>query len=412
VLLGSWDVNEISSRINSLRMLMKQLEERWMNDASFGNFPREFPNLVVDFSSLLSWPGLPERILRTPPSFQVQFDGALDLLVQSLSLAGYQRPNAKLITKIISGIVALAPYFDFITRRNHGDDDQISVLQERSNSLHMTLRKIDPKYMQDPDSTNHEDSAFHNEDRELLQARLDTSETKRRIAEEKAAQARRQTENLGNKVGQLISVVNELERKSAADVEARSKFEALVALANRTVDEIGHIKKTAESLSSEAADNVMSGNYGQLAKDHENSELKFRAAAFFLFGIASVGAALVAWNVGWFGYEQLNVPIWVSFAKKISVSLGIAGIGLYSSRLAAHHRRLAVWSKSLGVQLKTLESYLAGISDDRLKDGIREQFAKLTFSGPPDLILTMKGRGDERIVSAVAGAVADSLRKE
>lgn len=405
---------DVSARLQALRMLTVQLKERWVRNSDAATFPREFTTLIDEMSDILFWPNLSDRVLRTPPSFLEQFDAALDSLTQSLSLAGYQRPNEKLLAKIIYGISELAPLVDFLARRTHNDNDEVSDLQVLSNSLQRTLQKIDSRYIHNPDESRliDNDSGVQREERDLLRAKLDTSETKRRIAEEKATQARRQTENLSQRVGQLISVVDELERKVAEDAETRSNFEKLIHSAHHTVEELERIKKVAESLASEAADDVMSGNYGQLAIDHEKSEFKFRTAALLLFGFSALGAALIAWNIGWFGYSQSDGSVWLNLTKKISVSLGIAGIGLYCSRLAAHHRRLAVWSKSLGVQLKTLESYLAGISDDRLKDGIREQFAKLTFSGPPDLLSPSKGNGDERVISAIAGALADSLHKK
>lgn len=402
----------MNHKIGAVVMLISQIKERWSQKSVDALRFRDFHLVLELCSDLLSWPDLPDRLARTAPSVILKVELVLDELNRALSLAAYERPNEESLTRIVSGAASLAPLFEMLSRKSRKSDDHSSDFRKLSIQFRELITSQESKYRYSENELIVESAkSIHEVELDLLKAKLDTSETRRRIADEKATQARKQTENLGNQVSRLMLVVEELEHRFSNNVQRTADLESLIKKANASVDEITHIKKNAETLASEAADDVMSGNYGQLASDHESSEKKFRIAALALFFSAALAAALVAWNVGWFGQDSQEGTVWLGLLKKMAVSIGIAGIGLYCSRLATHHRQLAVWSKSLGVQLKTLESYLAGISDDRLKDEIRERFASLTFSGPPSSV-NLKQDGHEKAISALAGAIAESIRKE
>jgi DNA-binding ferritin-like protein len=250
---------------------------------------------------------------------------------------------------------------------------------------------------------------------ELLRAQLETSQTELDIHAERAKAAEMRAEQLSSHVNRLHKAVSDLETKVIEYAETEVTMNSMVDLALDEKAQITKIRDEVQTLAASAADNVMAGNYEKLAEDHTKKELFFRSAALILFGVSTVGAALIAWNVGWFGTTAAgNSPLefWSSVVKKMLVAGGLAGIGLYCSRLASHHRRIEVWSRSLGVQLKTLESYLGGIKDETLKDSIREKFAGLTFGGPPQLDTTSKGvqANDAKAITEIATAVTTALR--
>jgi hypothetical protein len=250
---------------------------------------------------------------------------------------------------------------------------------------------------------------------ELLRARLETNQTELEINEERAISAEMRAEKLSTHVKQLGQALTTLEAKVTEYAQTESTMSELVSSAIDEKEQITKIRDEVQTLAASAADNVMAGNYEKLADDHAEEERFFRMAALILFGVSTTGAALIAWNVGWFGTMtdgSSPLEFWSSVVKKMLVAGGLAGIGLYCSRLASHHRRIEVWSRSLGVQLKTLESYLGGIKDENLKDSIREKFAGLTFGGPPRLESTSKsGQSDDtKAITELATAIATALR--
>lgn len=225
-------------------------------------------------------------------------------------------------------------------------------------------------------------------DADLLRAQLGTTQTELEIRDELVKSAEMQTRRMVSQIDHLDSMISELGAKVAAYSQTEDHLKGLIADANENKSAISKIRDEVQTLAADAADNVMAANYGTMAEQHRKKERFFRWAALVLFGISTIGAALIAWNVGWFATavdENSSLEFWSSVIKKLLVAGGLAGIGFYFSRLASHHRKIEVWSSSLGVQLKTLESYLGGIKDEALKDSIREKFAGLTFGGPPQL---------------------------
>lgn len=251
--------------------------------------------------------------------------------------------------------------------------------------------------------------------RDLLNAQIRRYRTEVEIEKERAKLAERQVEQLASRVEELTSNVVKL---SSAVETYRSTEETIVSLipaAKAQVDEIRSIRDAAQTLAASAADNVMSANYGQMAIIHAKKETHFRWTASILFGAATLGTIFVALDFGPFGVDWSTVnnstgEVWWSLIKKLLVAGGIAGIGVYFSRLAHHHRRIEVWSSSLSVQLQTLESYLEGIQDENLKDTIREKFAGLTFGGPPSFNTRASTKAEAQSVLDIATAIANSTR--
>lgn len=247
----------------------------------------------------------------------------------------------------------------------------------------------------------------------LLRAQLDSSQTELEIREERARSAELRAKQLDNQVSRLDAAFTELNQKVIGYTETELMLDRLVETANEEKAEITKIRDDAQTLAATAADNVMAANYGTMAIQHAQKEKFFRWAALLLFSISTIGASLIAWNVGWFGTPvtgESQIELWSGVAKKLLVAGGIAGIGLYFSRLASHHRKIEVWSSSLGVQLKTLESYLSGIKDEKLKDAIREKFADLTFGGPPKLHSSADKGPDAKALSELATAITTAIR--
>lgn len=247
----------------------------------------------------------------------------------------------------------------------------------------------------------------------LLRAQLDSSQTELRIREERARSAELRAEQLDVLVSRLESDFHKLNVKVKQYADTEQKLSGLLQAATEQRAEITKIRDEVQTLAADAADNVMAANYGTMASNHARKERFFRWAALLLFAISTLGASLIAWNIGWFdsrGSGDSQTYLWSEVAKKLLVAGGLAGIGLYFSRLASHHRKIEVWSSSLGVQLKTLESYLSGIKDEELKDAIREKFAGLTFGGPPKLVSSAAKGLDAKSIAELAAAINVAIR--
>lgn len=250
-------------------------------------------------------------------------------------------------------------------------------------------------------------------DAELLRAQLTTSRTELEIQAERAKAAELRTARLVAQAVQLESKLSELTEKVATYEGTESTLDDLIKKAHEQQSEIAKVRDDVQTLAADAADNVMASNYGGMARNHAKKERFFRWAALSFFTVSSIGAALIAWNVGWFSSEvdaDSQLGLWTSMAKKLLVAGGLAAIGFYFARLSSHHRKIEVWSSSLGVQLKTLESYLGGIKDEDLKDSIREKFASLTFGGPPHLESSKISSSDRHALSEMATTITSALK--
>ena len=251
----------------------------------------------------------------------------------------------------------------------------------------------------------------------LLRAKLDTSQTELKIREERARAAEMRAQQLASELEQLHASIAALEAKVIDYSATEAHLKNLVSKANAEKSEITAIRDQAQTLAADAADNVMARSYGAMAKNHAKKERLFRWTAFLFFIASTIGAFLIAWNINWLDAPAVAYSspsdFWSGAARKLLVAGGLAGIGFYFSRLASHHRKIEVWSSSLGVQLRTLESYLGGIKGDDVKDTIREKFAALTFGGPPELNSSTANTKvpDAKAMTELATALTTALRQ-
>jgi hypothetical protein len=91
---------------------------------------------------------------------------------------------------------------------------------------------------------------------------------------------------------------------------------------------------------------------------------------------------LVLHSVDAFGREDEAMRV----AYPLLIALAFIGLATYFARLAGHHRRQGSWSRSIQVQLESVDAFLGVINSDETRSKIHEVFANRVFGAPPERI--------------------------
>lgn len=79
------------------------------------------------------------------------------------------------------------------------------------------------------------------------------------------------------------------------------------------------------------------------------------------------------------------------FGQKALVTVGLFAVAGLAARESQLHRRVAVWSDTRAVQLKTVGAYTQGMESE-IRDDVRRLLAMGVFGPPPT---TTRGGGDQ-----------------
>lgn len=142
--------------------------------------------------------------------------------------------------------------------------------------------------------------------------------------------------------------------------------------------------KALKRASGSYGDEVMSSFYAEMSEEETKNANRFRTwtVRFTLVG----GAAALAFL---FLPPDLLYPVfsdadrYIRLVQKAIFVAGVFGIAAYMSRQAHQHRALANWSRSLAVQLKTFDAYVAAVDSPDTRDDLRKSFATRVFGNHP-----------------------------
>jgi hypothetical protein len=141
----------------------------------------------------------------------------------------------------------------------------------------------------------------------------------------------------------------------------------------------------------------LADKYAELASAESKSANRFRWGTIFLV-VAGVGIAGLTLIDG-----DPTVPLVIQRLALLASVFGLAG---YLARQSHHHRMVATWSRSISVQLLTLDAYLAPLVSKEKQDDLRIAFASRVFGAGPKM-----GQEPGPVLSSDAMGVAAKLSK-
>lgn len=213
---------------------------------------------------------------------------------------------------------------------------------------------------------------------------------------------------LSDRVGQYLNDVDfgdsltseEAEFLGRVRVDASEAFNVL-STEMRLQDQLDSVSEIVQEVK-QAAGVVAEGELTKAFNEYGGEE-KGQARAFRLGAMGVLAAVLI-----FSSYAAMNLP--TSLGSSLA-HLGIALSGLaafgYLAREASHHRKAARWAAVMSVQLRTLDAYAAGMTDEQ-KQSLRAQFARRVFAEP---VYPLDSQGDlSGDVSPTLQAVMDLVR--
>lgn len=143
----------------------------------------------------------------------------------------------------------------------------------------------------------------------------------------------------------------------------------------------------------EAAGTVSSASMAIPFRKHAQREGRASLVFRFLSAGALVTAVILA------ALLPHRTGDWVEFAYRAATLAGMAGLSAYFARIAAQHRRVYDWARSLEVQLVSFPAFVQSVPEDQRED-INRMFARRVLANPPE-------RGVETAEDVPSGQVLD-----
>lgn len=145
----------------------------------------------------------------------------------------------------------------------------------------------------------------------------------------------------------------------------------------RTIRSLAREAQQTQVRIAEAAGTVSSASMAIPFRKH--AEREGRASLVFRF--LSAGALIIAVVLA--ALLPHRTGDWVEFAYRTATLAGVAGLSAYFARIAAHHRRVYDWARSLEVQLVSFPAFVESVPEDQRED-INRLFARRVLANPPD----------------------------
>lgn len=180
-----------------------------------------------------------------------------------------------------------------------------------------------------------------------LQATFATAE-----AERAAAHTTAMTEQAKEAADQRSDMEEDLDQD-------RAKW---AGLAQGALDDLGDLKKQAESLVNAVGLSATSTEYGKYAEQERKAANFWRWVAAVGF-IAAFAAFLVMLLTGFGGHITGDTP-WQVVVFKVTGSAGLLALGVYASRESSSHRKAERSAKSIQLDLAALEPFIANMSEE------------------------------------------------
>ncbi|MGV2950855.1 hypothetical protein ACNPM8_01565 [Glutamicibacter sp. AGC46] len=151
--------------------------------------------------------------------------------------------------------------------------------------------------------------------------------------------------------------------------------------ATQATKDLDAVREQYEALNERKSKDKLVHHFGEFHGKHNVA-----SRYYLIFGLALI-VATGAFAV----FHALQLPVSISLgpsiigtlAWKLTVVGGGTALSTYLLRLASYHRKLAVWSDTVQVQLQTFTPYIQQIGDEASKDKLRIEFARRVFGGEP-----------------------------
>lgn len=146
------------------------------------------------------------------------------------------------------------------------------------------------------------------------------------------------------------------------------------AEAKQAAAEAETAKDNAKQASSATSEVAMAGEFAKFGVQESKQATTYRAATISLIVVGILVSIAL---------HSLATASVAEAIYKLAILGAIFGLAGYLGRQAGHHRDLAVWARTINVQLQTFEAFLDPIGDEANRDHARLAFASRVFGAVP-----------------------------
>ncbi|WP_354263685.1 hypothetical protein [Arthrobacter sp. OAP107] len=188
----------------------------------------------------------------------------------------------------------------------------------------------------------------------------------------------------------------------------RQQAEELVASTEKSASKASEAATSASEAAGTAGESTLASYFEAFTKDEWESATRYRVWTIRLLAIGG-GLAAVFLLLPAFGVEALALEAgdYVHLAQRIIVTAAVFALAAYLARQSHQHRTLANWAKTLSVQLKTFDAFMAPLDSNDAKEALRAQFAARVFGEPP----VLRGDASSEDSSSVHDKIFDILSR-
>ncbi len=179
-----------------------------------------------------------------------------------------------------------------------------------------------------------------------------------------------------------------LDLRSASDQVRKSwrQVELELERERSASDSIAHLRsmvEEAQKASGVVAQGALSEAFDALSTEERKAAGRFRVATFALVSVSVLVLTVPPLFDLISEIDLSRGEPTVELISRLAVSAAVGGAAAYSARQAGHHRRVHVWAKSIATQLRSLNSFIAPISEDSVRNVVIEATARRMLSEPP-----------------------------
>lgn len=181
-----------------------------------------------------------------------------------------------------------------------------------------------------------------------------------------------------NELAQQVEKLNEEATKRTAELNKyRTIAEKAAALADQAQQSYASVQAQQEVLNEEDSKNALIKHFEDFHESHNKKSTRYFWVGITVLSTVAIFAVIYA-------FVLADEPFsWPTLAWKLAVVAGGSAIGTYLLRQSNYHRRLSVWSDTVGVQLQTFTPYIQLIGEESARDQLRMEFARRVFGNEP-----------------------------
>lgn len=195
--------------------------------------------------------------------------------------------------------------------------------------------------------------------------------------------------------------------KQLSELDAEARLQELIAEATDAVKKTKESAGKAAQAAGQTGTSGMSLAYQKLAGEELKAANGFRWATIGMSAAAAALATLFIFGPILGMISDFGTNDYPHLFQRIVFLAGILGLAGYFARQAHHHRAMANWARSVDVQLQTFEAFLDPVSNEDVRNELRQAFAVRVFGDHP----AMKGEPPVTSSAAVLDAAVSLAAK-